>query len=87
MWAQRRPISEETRAQQALEDLIVQVEIFLQYSLQSKAVERLQRIAELFPDEEDKTNGCARSTNARIGGPKAGRRRRLRNHRRHLLCR
>jgi diguanylate cyclase (GGDEF)-like protein len=48
------PVSEEIRAQQALEDLIVQVEIFLQYSLQSKAVERLQRIAELFPAEEEK---------------------------------
>jgi diguanylate cyclase (GGDEF)-like protein len=48
------PISEESRAQQALEDLIVQVEIFLQYSLQSKAVERLERIAQLFPGEEDK---------------------------------
>ncbi len=48
------PVSEEVRAQQALEDLIVQVEIFLQYSLQSKAVERLQRIAELFPGEEDR---------------------------------
>ena len=48
------PASEEVRAQQALEDLIVQVEIFLQYSLQSKAVERLQRIAELFPGEEEK---------------------------------
>src|SRR5205807_7291 len=30
----------------------VQAEIFLQYSLQSKAVERLQKIAELFPGEE-----------------------------------
>jgi diguanylate cyclase (GGDEF)-like protein len=47
-------VPEEIRAQQALEDLIVQVEIFLQYSLQSKAVERLERIAELFPGEEDK---------------------------------
>ena len=47
------PVSEETRAQQALEDLLVQVEIFLQYSLQSKAVERLERIAELFPGQED----------------------------------
>ena len=44
---------EEARAQQALEDLVVQVEIFLQYSLQSKAVERLERIAELFPGEEE----------------------------------
>jgi diguanylate cyclase (GGDEF)-like protein len=48
------PVSEEARAQHALEDLIVQVEIFLQYSLQSKAVERLTRIAELFPGEEEK---------------------------------
>ena len=37
---------------QALEDLIVQTEIFLQYSLQSKATERLQKIAAMFPGEE-----------------------------------
>ncbi len=48
------PISEEMRAQQALEDLVVQVEIFLQYSLHSKATERLERIAELFPGEEER---------------------------------
>ncbi|HVB88045.1 MAG TPA: diguanylate cyclase [Candidatus Dormibacteraeota bacterium] len=48
------PATEEARAQHALEDLIVQVEIFLQYSLQSKAVERLSRISELFPGEEEK---------------------------------
>jgi diguanylate cyclase (GGDEF)-like protein len=48
----RAPVSEEQRAQQALEDLMVQVEIFLQYSLQPKAIERLERIAELFPGEE-----------------------------------
>jgi diguanylate cyclase (GGDEF)-like protein len=47
-------IPEEVRAQHALEDLVVQVEIFLQYSLQSKALERLERIAELFPGEEDR---------------------------------
>jgi diguanylate cyclase (GGDEF)-like protein len=47
------PATEEARAAQALEDLVVQVEIFLQYSLQSKAVERLERIAELFPGQED----------------------------------
>jgi diguanylate cyclase (GGDEF)-like protein len=47
-------VSEEFKAQQALEDLIVQVEIFLQYSLQSKAVERLERIAELFAGEEER---------------------------------
>lgn len=48
------PATEEDRAQHALEDLIVQVEIFLQYSLQSKAVERLTRIADLFPGEEER---------------------------------
>jgi diguanylate cyclase (GGDEF)-like protein len=35
----------------ALDDLLVQAEIFLQYSLQPKAVERLQKISELFPGE------------------------------------
>lgn len=45
---------EEIHGQQALDDLIVQVEIFLQYSLQTKAVERLERIAELFPREEER---------------------------------
>ncbi|HEX4075055.1 MAG TPA: diguanylate cyclase [Candidatus Acidoferrales bacterium] len=48
------PVSEELRAQQALDDLIVQVEIFLQYSLHTKAIERLERIGELFPGEEEK---------------------------------
>jgi len=44
---------EEVQSEQTLEDLLVQAEIFVQYSLQSKAVERLQRIAELFPGEEE----------------------------------
>jgi diguanylate cyclase (GGDEF)-like protein len=48
------PVTEEGKQQQALEDLIVQTEIFLQYSLQSKAVERLQKIASMFPGEEDR---------------------------------
>ncbi len=38
-----------------LEDLILQAEIFLQYSMRSKAVERLERIQKLFPDEEKKS--------------------------------
>jgi diguanylate cyclase (GGDEF)-like protein len=45
--------SPEVRERQALEDLIVQAEIFLQYSLQNKAIERLQKIAEMFPGEEE----------------------------------
>jgi diguanylate cyclase (GGDEF)-like protein len=48
------PVTEEGKKQQALEDLIVQTEIFLQYSLQTKAVERLQKIAAMFPGEEEK---------------------------------
>jgi diguanylate cyclase (GGDEF)-like protein len=46
--------NEEGRKMQALEDLIVQTEIFLQYSLQGKALERLQKIAAMFPGEEDR---------------------------------
>jgi diguanylate cyclase (GGDEF)-like protein len=49
------PGSEEGRQLQALEDLIVQTEIFLQYSLQNKALERLQKIAAMFPGEEERS--------------------------------
>ena len=52
--AEAAPVSEEGRKIQALDDLIVQTEIFLQYSLLSKAVERLQRIAAMFPGEEER---------------------------------
>src|SRR5216683_1793802 len=48
------PGSEEGRQLQALEDLIVQTEIFLQYSLQNKALERLQKIAAMYPGEEER---------------------------------
>jgi diguanylate cyclase (GGDEF)-like protein len=48
------PATEEGRHLQALEDLIVQTEIFLQYSLQNKALERLQKIAAMFPGEEER---------------------------------
>lgn len=37
-----------------LEDFMLQAEIFLQYSMRSKAVERLERIQKLFPGEEEK---------------------------------
>jgi diguanylate cyclase (GGDEF)-like protein len=47
-------VTEEGRKMQALEDLIVQTEIFLQYSLQGKALERLQKIAAMFPGEEER---------------------------------
>jgi GGDEF domain-containing protein/tetratricopeptide (TPR) repeat protein len=42
-----------------LEDLMLQAEIFLQYSMRSKAVERLERINKLFPHEEDKREKLA----------------------------
>ncbi len=48
-----RPFSLKCNPSQTLEDLLVQAEIFVQYSLQSKAIERLQRIAELFPGEHE----------------------------------
>jgi diguanylate cyclase (GGDEF)-like protein len=43
----------DVQSRQTLEDLLVQAEIFVQYSLQSKAIERLQRIAQMFPGEEE----------------------------------
>jgi diguanylate cyclase (GGDEF)-like protein len=52
--SQGQPNTEEGRHAQALEDLIVQTEIFLQYSLQAKALERLQKIAIMFPGEEER---------------------------------
>lgn len=39
-----------------LEDLVLQAEIFLQYGLRPKALERLERINKLFPGEEDKND-------------------------------
>lgn len=46
------PTGDPRKMQSMLEDLLVQVEIFLQYSLQAKAVEKLQRVAQFFPGEE-----------------------------------
>ena len=46
--------SDDARQGQGLEDLIVQTEIFLQYSLHAKAQERLQKIASLYPGEEER---------------------------------
>jgi diguanylate cyclase (GGDEF)-like protein len=44
--------NEAGRESQTLEDLIVQTEIFLQYSLHNKALDRLQKIGVMFPGEE-----------------------------------
>jgi diguanylate cyclase (GGDEF)-like protein len=38
----------------ALQDLMLQAEILVQYGMRTKAVERLQRIQELFPREEER---------------------------------
>jgi diguanylate cyclase (GGDEF)-like protein len=43
----------EQKGGQTLDDMIVQAEIFLQYSLEAKAKDRLHKIAEEFPGEED----------------------------------
>ena len=37
-----------------LEDFILQAEIYLQYGMRSKALERLERVSKLFPGEEEK---------------------------------
>jgi diguanylate cyclase (GGDEF)-like protein len=39
-----------------LEDFILQAEIYLQYGMRSKALERLERISKLFPREEEKND-------------------------------
>ncbi|HWR15993.1 MAG TPA: diguanylate cyclase [Terriglobales bacterium] len=48
------PEPEKPQEPTILEDLMLQAEIFLQYSMRSKAVERLERINKLFPREEEK---------------------------------
>jgi tetratricopeptide (TPR) repeat protein/GGDEF domain-containing protein len=42
------------RGRHALEDMLVQAEIFLQYALPNKAIEWLQKIADQFPGEEER---------------------------------
>ncbi|PYV55896.1 MAG: hypothetical protein DMG91_11045 [Acidobacteria bacterium] len=39
-----------------LQDLMLQAEILVQYGMKSKAIERLQRIQELFPHEEERND-------------------------------
>ena len=42
------------RQRNQLEDMMVQVEIFLRYSLRAKAIEKLDRIAELYPEQGER---------------------------------
>ncbi len=43
-----------------LEDFILQAEIYLQYGMRSKALERLERVSKLFPHEEQKNEKLRR---------------------------
>ncbi|MBV9146836.1 MAG: diguanylate cyclase [Acidobacteria bacterium] len=51
---QEEPSLEGDTEPTVLEDLLLQAEIFLQYSMRSKAVERLERIQKLFPGEDQR---------------------------------
>ena len=46
-------IEEPTLGAAALQDLMLQAEILVQYGMRAKAIERIQRIKELFPHEEE----------------------------------
>ncbi len=47
-------VAEPTMGAAALQDLMLQAEILVQYGMRAKAMERLQRIHELFPREEER---------------------------------
>ena len=53
-------MEEPTLGAAALQDLMLQAEILVQYGMRSKAVERLQRIKELFPGEETRNQELQR---------------------------
>jgi diguanylate cyclase (GGDEF)-like protein len=53
-------VEEPTLGAAALQDLMLQAEILVQYGMRSKAVERLQRIKELFPGEEERNQELQR---------------------------
>ncbi len=53
-------VEEPTLGAAALQDLMLQAEILVQYGMRSKAVERLQRIKELFPREEERNQELQR---------------------------
>jgi diguanylate cyclase (GGDEF)-like protein len=51
---------EATLGASTLQDLMLQAEILVQYGMRNKAVERLQRIQELFPREEERNEELQR---------------------------
>ena len=61
-----KPVSAPAHEQEAtlgaatLQDLMLQAEILVQYGMRNKAVERLQRIQELFPREEERNEELQR---------------------------
>lgn len=56
----RSRAEEVTLGTAALQDLMLQAEILVQYGMKSKAVERLLRIQELFPHEEERNEDLQR---------------------------
>jgi diguanylate cyclase (GGDEF)-like protein len=54
------PAEGPTLGASTLQDLMLQAEILVQYGMRSKAVERLQRIQELFPREEERNEDLQR---------------------------
>ena len=58
--AQTVKVEEPTLGAAALQDLMLQAEILVQYGMRSKAIERLQRIQELFPREEERNQDLQR---------------------------
>jgi diguanylate cyclase (GGDEF)-like protein len=50
----RSSTEEKTLGAGTLQDLMLQAEILVQYGMRNKALERLQRIQQLFPHEEDR---------------------------------
>jgi diguanylate cyclase (GGDEF)-like protein len=67
-------VTEPTLGAAALQDLMLQVEILVQYGMRAKAIERLHRIQELFPGEEERNPDLQRlylsaGMEARSAGP------------------
>ena len=54
------PVDDRTLGAGTLQDLMLQAEILVQYGMRNKAVERLQRIQELFPREEERNEDLQR---------------------------
>jgi diguanylate cyclase (GGDEF)-like protein len=58
--AEAKVEQEATLGASTLQDLMLQAEILVQYGMRNKAVERLQRIQELFPREEERNEDLQR---------------------------